>query len=140
MKMISFSSNIDDWNGRSEKALCLSLYKGLCKVLEYVKVVLGIDRVPPKQKKDTFGAKKTQLKQFKGSCYYCGKYGHKAATCTHHDDEKQSSVRRSVRCWFCQEEGHPMRLCEKFKARKIETANTAVCEYDSEESIHELGF
>ena len=113
MKMISFSSNIDDWNGRSEKALCLSLYKGFCKVLEYVKVVLGIERVPPKQKKDT------QLKQSKGSCYYCGKNGHKAATCTHRDDEKQSSVRRSVRCWFCQEEGHRMRNCKKLReARK----------------------
>ena len=33
-----------------------------------------------------------------------------------------------------------MRLCEKFKARKREAVNIAVGEYDSEESIHELGF
>lgn len=90
------------------------VYKGCRKVFEYVKVVFGMmDRVPPKQTKDTFGTKKMQQKQFKGSCYYCGKYGHKATTCTNRDKEKLSSARRSVRCWFCQEEGHMMMNCEK---------------------------
>ena len=64
------------------------------------------------------------VKQFKGSCNKCGKYGHKGAGCPNDSS-----------CWYCKRTGHRRDTCElllKHKAEINEQANIAVSESNEE--------
>ena len=69
------------------------------------------------------------VKQYKGTCTKCGKYGHKSADCT----EKSSRGTKGEdkrKCWNCGEIGHIKSDCPKLK-KPSEVAQSAV-DYESD--------
>ena len=78
--------------------------------------------------------------QFKGTCYNCGKYGHKGSDCPEKDKSRKGKF-ITGQCWFCDGKGHRIQDCTEFLAAKksrVESANVAF-ESDNE-SYDELGF
>ena len=73
-------------------------------------------------------------KKFKGTCYNCGKYGHKGSECRSRDakkgDEKDGEKKKfEGNCHYCKKPGHRMEDCFKKKAadkKKGETAQATV--------------
>ena len=53
--------------------------------------------------------------QFKGRCNNCGKYGHQSK---YFSDKKKGEFTQGKSCWFCDQKGHSMFTCKKFKAAK----------------------
>ena len=89
------------------------------------------------------------VKQFKGLCNKCGKYGHKGADCPEHGNAKQGG-KFPGNCYHCGEPGHMKRECPKRALQKQEEANLAAANAEVDDtnpyasdgcqSIDELGF
>jgi hypothetical protein len=48
---------------------------------------------------------------FKGYCFYCNEYGHKALDCRHHGTKQFGGFNNSIRCWNCNHVGHIATHC-----------------------------
>ena len=78
--------------------------------------------------------------QFRGSCNSCGKYGHQGKRCP---DKQELEFPQGKCCWICDQKGHSMFTCGKFKVAKSknEQANFACdLEESDNESLDELAF
>ena len=84
------------------------------------------------------------VKQYKGYCYECGKYGHNGRDCSKDDDENNRGNWNVLgKCYHCGEKGHYKRDCPKRendqKGNTGEQGRTAVDDWD-DSSYAELGF
>ena len=87
------------------------------------------------------------VKQFKGLCIKCGKFGHKGADCQSNgvkstDNTEKSPGSFNGKCYFCGFRGHRKADC-KLRKQKQEMAAVACSERESQssnESFDELGF
>ncbi len=97
------------------------------------------------------------VKQFKGLCNKCGKYGHKGADCkeesnNNNDNNQSSSGKRRVKCNYCGKFGHVKDECRKLKEKQARLAkeqgkyaadednSDSESECSDDESYAELGF
>ena len=99
------------------------------------------------------------IKQFKGLCNKCGKYGHKDADCKTNKNEddnhnNESGGNSKNKCFYCGKFGHQKVDCRKQKADIAKRDNENAAKFaagkplddsdsegsDSEESMTELGF
>ena len=69
-------------------------------------------------------------KKFKGTCYNCGKYGHKGADCCNKDKKTEGGDTKKFEgnCHYCKKPGHKMEDCYKKKnadKKKGETAQAS---------------
>eukprot|EP00956_Cyclotella_meneghiniana_P039716 scaffold177807_cov69-Cyclotella_meneghiniana.AAC.1 len=95
------------------------------------------------------------IKQFKGLCNRCGKYGHKGVDCKHSQNNDSAGYDKDRgnrgQCYYCGKFGHQKADCRQRKAdiEKKDKENAAKLaagealddsESESEESMTELGF
>ncbi len=85
------------------------------------------------------------IKQFKGTCNKCGKYGHKSADCKSNSSSNENgrTDKFTGRCNYCGKIGHKIKDCRVLKAKEAEKGKVAIDESESEsddDSYAELGF